>query len=885
VSPSRSVVAASALRYRWPWRPYQARVLEALKPDVGDRRLHVVAAPGAGKTTLGLEVIRLLGRPALVLAPSRTIRDQWIGRLHDFVPEGEAVASWASIDLADERFVTAITYQALHTKYRRSDLVDAEAEDESAAQHEVGPPAANDMAEVVALCRAIGVDTLVLDEAHHLRQEWWRALSAFVRALGNPTLVCLTATPPYDVASVEWRHYEELCGSIDEEISVPELVRAGTICPHQDYVWTCPPSEADIVTAHEHDRAVVAFTAELAGDSVLLDAIRQHPWVAGPSPTAEAVLDDPEFAVALMVVLRTHGIAPPKALLALLGCSAAELPPVDRRWWSVLLRHYLYDEDWPVSPEHREDLARRMRTLGLLYRRELRLLDHAGLRAALRQSSAKLDACVAVHRLERTTRGAGLRQVLLTDFIRDGEPERLGAWPLFRRLVGAVEAADATRMALVTGRLALVPNTWWAELRRVVPDVAGAPDDDLRDFVRTTDGARVADFLTRCLCEGKLDTLVGTRSLLGEGWDCPAVNSLVLASSIGSFMSINQMRGRAMRIDPLDRHKASSIWHVVAVDPSTESGLWDLVDLAERFESFAGLHATRARIESGFRRLEMGELRDAAQGLAWNAESIRRLAAYATLEARWQAAVELGAEHRMVAAVETSAARHLKRFAFANTLRYLLYTAWWTFVGNATGVLRNLHGSPQNAEQIHRIVLIMAVVGLAYSLPNLIVAARIALRHLPADGSVKQIALALLESLVDTDAIATQRTRLDLRCVAIEPGNFSVGLTGGTYYESSLFADSLATVLGPIENPRYLVSRSASGFWWRGRRDFHAVPSVLAAKQESAACFHRHWSKRLGPAELVFTRSPEGRQALLRARVRALSHEFAGRARRTDRWC
>lgn len=47
-------------------------------------------------------------------------------------------------------------------------------------------------------------------------------------------LVALTATPPYDSDHLEWSRYQELCGPIDEEISVPELVKAGTLCVHQD---------------------------------------------------------------------------------------------------------------------------------------------------------------------------------------------------------------------------------------------------------------------------------------------------------------------------------------------------------------------------------------------------------------------------------------------------------------------------------------------------------------------------------------------------------------------------------------------------------------------------------------------------------------------------
>ncbi|HDM8240031.1 TPA: DEAD/DEAH box helicase family protein, partial [Vibrio campbellii] len=57
------------MKFRHTWRPYQARVINAVHEHLDDKRLHVVAAPGAGKTTLGLEIFRLLGKPTLVLSP------------------------------------------------------------------------------------------------------------------------------------------------------------------------------------------------------------------------------------------------------------------------------------------------------------------------------------------------------------------------------------------------------------------------------------------------------------------------------------------------------------------------------------------------------------------------------------------------------------------------------------------------------------------------------------------------------------------------------------------------------------------------------------------------------------------------------------------------
>lgn len=861
-------------------------MLAELDVHLVDRRIHLVAAPGAGKTTLGLEVFRRLGQPALVLAPSRTIRDQWISRLRDFLPDGDTSAAWAGTNLEQETFLTAITYQALHTKLRRSEPIDEIEEDDTTATAPEAP-AESELEVVIARCRKVGVATVILDEAHHLRQEWWRALSQFRKALGDPVLVCLTATPPYDVISAEWRRYEELCGPIDEEISIPELVHAGTLCPHQDFIHTCPPSEKDIVTARQHDEAVARFLTDIAADSILVDAIKVHPWISSAQTDAEQVLDDPEFAVAMMALLQRNGLAPPERLLRLLGCEARELPGMDRRWWSTLLKRYLFGDEWSAAfADHRTALARRMRQSGLLFRRELRLLRHSGLLSALSQSSAKIESCVAIHRLERATRGASLRQVILTDFIRDRELDRLGAWPVFVRLVRSLPASDAPGIALLTGRFAIVHQSNLRNLGVTGSSQAPTAEADLPDFLRCPGGGALVDALTRCLQEGQLHTLVGTRSLLGEGWDCPAVNSLVLASYVGAFVATNQMRGRAIRIDPRAPEKVASIWHLVAFDTSTPSGLADLAQLEEKFETFAGLHACRPAIEAGLPRLLGPSARHGPPPREWNAEFSRRLADLASLRSRWAKAIDCGTEHRVIAAVEAPTTPKLRRFVFSNTLRYLLYSSFWAFVGGTTAVLRNLRPEHfANRTKLYVMLGVAAVVGLAFSLPQLLKSAWISLRHLPADGSLRQIGWAMLDTLIATGTIKSPPPRLDVRTTELEPGRFSLALIGGTFFESSVFADCLEIVLGPIDNPRYVIRRSDSFFPLMKRHDYHAVPPTLCAKKEHAEAFLRNWHRRVGAAELVFTRSPEGRQALLHARVRALSTVFADKAHRRDRWC
>lgn len=61
------------------WRVYQQQALDAFDADVaaGDNRAYLVLPPGAGKTMIGLEAARRLGRRSLVLVPNTAVQAQW----------------------------------------------------------------------------------------------------------------------------------------------------------------------------------------------------------------------------------------------------------------------------------------------------------------------------------------------------------------------------------------------------------------------------------------------------------------------------------------------------------------------------------------------------------------------------------------------------------------------------------------------------------------------------------------------------------------------------------------------------------------------------------------------------------------------------------------
>ncbi|MHC4925228.1 MAG: DEAD/DEAH box helicase family protein, partial [Planctomycetota bacterium] len=547
------------VHFRGRWRVYQQRVLDELEGYLDDEKLHVVAAPGSGKTTLGLEVVRRLDAATLILAPTITIRDQWVGRLvGHFLPESSERPDWVSSDLRRPGFVTVVTYQALHAATTGKRDGDEEALENGDVEQ----------VDVAAVLREAGLRTLVVDEAHHLRTEWWRVLVELSRSMEGLRIVALTATPPYDVPQAEWKRYRDLCGPMDTEVPVPELVAHGDLCAHQDLVRLSAPSEEEGEQLSAFRSEVREFVADLRSDEAFRAALLSHPWMRDPREHHVSILGEAAVFTSMLVYVKAAGMRVPRSHLRVLHMGSGGLPNLTLPVLEVLLNHLLEHGEEEI-PEHTavlEAIRDRLKRVGAIERRKLRLTGTRELDRMLATSVTKLDSIVDVVRDEAGVMGEELRLVVLTDFVRredmprDAESveplKRLGVVPIFesirRRNIGRLRAG------ILSGSLVVLPESAVQPLRDAAV-ASGIPADRIRATPYPADagfaviGIEGADrkamvrLVTEMFIAGEVTALVGTAALLGEGWDAPVINSLVLASYVGSYMLSNQMRGRAIR--------------------------------------------------------------------------------------------------------------------------------------------------------------------------------------------------------------------------------------------------------------------------------------------------------------------------------------------------
>lgn len=886
------------IKFKYEWRKYQSRVLKELDNYLSNGSLHVVAPPGSGKTVLGLEVMLRLNRPTLILAPSLAIRDQWIDRFRELFLQVNRTPAWVSCDVRKPAFMTVCTYQGLHAACNNLD----DEEDTSPRKSPATSPRA-----ITRELKRLGVKTVILDEAHHLKNEWCVTLDRLKRQL-SPTIVGLTATPPYDVTLTEWQRYIDLNGTVDTEITVPELILEGDLCPHQDYVYLSLPSpeEYDRISTFRAD--IDHLFREIREDAVFTEAISTNPVWTAPLKHLEWIYGNMPFYTSMLVFLHDAGKEIPPLHFKVIGSKKIKIPPLDYAWMEILLDFYLHTSFFPGYAEHREALQNKLIRRGATENKQVHLRYNSRLMKTLTASVSKLNSIAEIIRFESGHLQDRLRAVILTDYIRkeymtstpvnDLPLDRLGAVPVFEKL--RREHVGTGQVGVLTGSLVVVPVAALPAVERMAREIGVScvvsrvlPYDDTYAEIALSGTLKdeIVRIITRVFEEGAIRVLVGTKALLGEGWDAPCLNTLVLASFVGSFVSSNQMRGRAIRVEKGNDGKTGNIWHLVCVDPTSPSGGDDLELLERRFRGFIGIsNLADGTIQNGTGRLNIPpSLHDRETIERKNLQTFEEAAARGTLRRRWEDGLRQGVnlvEEIKVPFGEERAYQPSRKLYLRRTLACLFaeVACAASIFGNGLlqalgrGQFRNLRTAN---DWLYFLLALSVLAFFAFGYKGL-KALRLYLKYRDISKDMQNIGTALLDALREEGIITTREAVAEAS--SDSDGAVYCHLQGGSTYEKSVFVNALQEIVAPVDNPRYVIVRQSL---LRGRikqEDFHAVPEILGKKKSSAENFRRKWEHRVGHCRLVFTRTLDGREFLLRCRVNSLAARLSDKVTRVNVW-
>jgi superfamily II DNA or RNA helicase len=849
--------------------PHQEHALAALDRDRASGRAStcLVIPPGGGKTLIGLEAARRLARPTLVLCPNTAIQAQWIAEWDAaFAPAG-ALAATASRDLPTP--LTVLTYQAVCAAGRdpapagRGLAGDRLLE----ALHPGGR-------QLLARLSAGGPWTVVLDECHHLLETWGRLLAVILGRLAGPHVIGLTATPPHLMTASQQALRQELFGTAGLEVSAAALVRDGRLAGYQELAYFTTPTPAE--TDYIHGEAV-RFAELRAG---LLDprfaATPFLDWLqrrvvdrtadgSGAQVSWERFARDEPALAAAALRLHSGGMLPLPAG-ARLREEHRSLPTAED--WVALIGDYcrrcLMASGDPRDERAYEAVRAALPSIG--YR-----LTRAGPRAAespvdrvLARSESKARAAAEILRAEDAELGSRLRALVLTDVAEAGGPvpaalrdvmdEQAGGALLALQTLLEDPAAAALCPVLMTGqRVACGPQDaprLAAALNAAAPGLNAASSPAADGKVMNIAGGpgweprRYVPLVTRFFAEGGTRCLIGTRALLGEGWDAPAVNVLIDLTAAATPASVVQARGRALRTDACWPQKVADNWSVVYLAEGHPKGAADYGRFVRKHDRYFALSAS-GDIISGVSHVDPGLSPFHPPGpgslAELNARMLIRAGGRAAVRELWNVGEPYADEP--VATVTVAAARPL---------------------GLSRAYLPAAPAGPPEPGVAGRLPAAVAwcfriAWGAGAAAPS---------------GSLEDMAMAVADALREA-GLASQGAG----SVQLEPrpgGGYRARLRDVPAAESAAFAAALDDVLSPLAQPRYIVPRlflprpasRRAALWLAARRlagrgvpaavVYHAVPAALGANRTLAQVFARAWNARVSPGELLYAGSPAG---------------------------
>ena len=863
------------LKFNGTWRNYQRQVLDNFQEYQTDGHVHLVAAPGSGKTTIGIELIARFDKPALVLVPTVTIREQWVDRIRlAFLEDKDQVTSLVSQNLKDMKQITIATYQAFHSAMQQ---VQSQ-EDNGEVEDFVG-------FDLLARLKERGVETLCLDECHHLRNEWWKSLEDFRKNYQQLQVISLTATPPYDSEPELWDRYLQMCGEIDQEITVPELVKEDTLCPHQDFVYICFPTKEEDKRLEEFEDTKWQYISQLVVDPDFQELIKSSRVLKGEI-SADMLLEDPKYLSALLIYLQAQKLEIPKHLRDLLG--AEGLPALNYYWFEILLQGLLYQTpDWYEDPQGtKKKIEAELKSRGLIEKRQVFLVKSKANDQILNQSLGKLAGIASIFETEYASLGQDLRQLVLADYIRkdfasylrdDQAPiTQLGVLPYFETIRrSAQKQCLSVPIAVLSGSVVIIPASVKEELQALIPNTnltfsaIGKLDQGAYlqvGFPSSFKGMVAA--VTELFQRGSIQVLVGTKSLLGEGWDAPCVNSLILGSFVGSFMLSNQMRGRAIRIWPGHPDKTSNIWHLVAIKPyknpafskedQEEQDLnpyQDLQTLARRMDHFLGLSYKEDTIETGLDRLDFPKPPFKKNKIQAYNQKIKELSKdRTTLRKKWQEALVVADKLEIVNEVATDR-KQIPLLTLVDAEKWLRYSFMLTALNLLFYIFRVRGASI-------RWLFGLSILFLFYTMIRYFFYKSPYVRLRQAGEGIRNAMLKMGHLSDDQSRVQVEEDK-DSYCI------FAY-LKGGSMRDKELFSQTLGEFFAPVDNQRYLlVAKKAPA----GQSKYFVVPSLFEKRKEEAQLFLDAVAPQLGDYQLVYTRNEAGRKILLEARLKSLANK------------
>ena len=727
------------------------------------------------------------------------------------------------------------------------------------------------------------IKTICLDEAHHLKNEWQKALEKFINVLDKDiNIISLTATPPYDANTTEWERYISVCGEIDEEIFVPELVKQGTLCPHQDYVIFNYPTESEIKSFKEYKEKAFYIIDEI-GKLDFIVSLNKLINIDYKNLLMDIYSNVKEY-IAILILFNYYDYKINNKLVKILT-DVNYLPNINLHYAEVAIQ-FLIDSNL-LNKDEKNILLKLLKENSLYDKNQVCLDLNEKLKRKLISSLGKMDSISKIVDSEYTSLNNDLRMLILTDYIKKESLSKVGTIDSVDNvsvvsIFETIRRKENVKIAVLSGSIVILPNSLIEQIEHKYEFTSKPLENTFYSSVSfkgtNKDKVRIVSELFE---HGDFNILIGTKSLLGEGWDSPCINSLILASFVGSFMLSNQMRGRAIRINKNVPDKVSNIWHLVTIEPdyifednkikkinlflSDQKNVIQSVDyetLVRRFDCFVGPRYDSDSIESGIDRISIIKPPYDKSGIKIINEETLQLSKYRDfIRQRWNNS--LAESSKMAIELEVPRDRKIPAFTFINIGKILLILSFQSTLINVCAQTMSRLSSQSNLRLLSLVVIIVSTI-ITSILISFVTKKLIA--NANPTSLIKNFAKCILKTLKDIDII---ESACSLKVKSDANGMFiNVSLINATIHEQNIFNKAISEFLSPIENPRYIVIKRGLLNKYNYKYVF-ACPTIIGKNKDTADLFNRYLSKIMGKYELVYTRYEEGRKFILKCRKKS----------------
>lgn len=520
------------------------------------------------------------------------------------------------------------------------------------------------------------------------------------------------------------------------------------------------------------------------------------------------------------------------------------IPVLDR-----YVRHALRRSTDTADHRLAESATQRLRMLGVQITETGSQACASPVGRVLAYSKNKAAALPEILKHEMKCLGDAIRAVVVTDFEKSSataaevgeilDEESGGAIAAFRTLVNNA-LTDQLDPILLTGSSVLVDDDAvesffdqsgkWLQENGFEVELSASQQDGFQVIQGSGSDwcPRVyVEMITELFQRGITKCLVGTRGLLGEGWDANKINVLIDLTTVTTSMTVNQLRGRSIRLDPEMKNKLANNWDVICIAPEFTKGLDDYKRFEKKHKTLYGVTDDGAiekgvgHVHAAFTELKPAGIEGSVRLL--NADMLKRVDNRDRVRQLWK--IGQPYENKPIKTIEAR-------------LGQMDGKDFPPFTGEK---------DPWNQKSL-----------------------------------TTAIGRAILFALTEANVI---RKTSSIHLGERDGGFIRMFLQDATEQENQIFVDALHETLGPLKDPRYIIPRVVSrkvdtwlskilpsvvGRFFQKEKKvrvmFHAVPTVLSKNRSKVSIFEQGWNAFVSPGDAVFTQRGTGEELLAKAK-------------------